>query len=268
MLCLQSLAQFHGGIGNGYHKMSSNETQYKGGSGKGDNMQSTGTVIFQGNKGQGYSKSEYGTNTFSKGGSGGGSSCNCEGMQLKISALPIHLFYFDAFCDGENIKLVWTTASEINNDYFTIEKSYDAITFEALNHISGAGNSNSFISYEYNDSEVNEDVCYYRLKQTDYDGKYSYSQVISLSCEKTNALDFILYPNPSNGEIFLRLTGSPEQEIIIIIADLHGKKYCQQTLPFISGDIKIEEARNFPKGMYIVNVIINKEAKYKKMIIE
>lgn len=85
--------------------------------------------------------------------------------------LPIELIYFII----EQNVLRWATASEMNNDYFTIEKSYDLIDWSIVTTIPGAGNSNIIINYKY---EVCNEKAYYRLKQTDYDGVFEYSRII------------------------------------------------------------------------------------------
>lgn len=110
----------------------------------------------------------------------------------KNNPLPIELLSFTANCiplpngEGQGVGLKWTTASEINNDYFSIERSADGVTFENIATIQGAGNSSTQINYEFADipplsNEVG--AWYYRLKQTDFDGSYSYSPIIAVkSC--------------------------------------------------------------------------------------
>jgi len=94
--------------------------------------------------------------------------------------LPIELLYFRGKNDGETNILYWSTASEINNDYFTIEKSYDGYVFNIIDYIEGAGYSTHQLYYEYHDSNLQPFITYYKLKQTDYDGKYEYSEIISV----------------------------------------------------------------------------------------
>lgn len=94
--------------------------------------------------------------------------------------LPIELLYFRGKNENEINILYWSTASEINNDYFTIEKSYDGYIFKDIDYIVGAGHSTHQLYYEYHDSNTQPFITYYRLKQTDYDGKYEYSEIISI----------------------------------------------------------------------------------------
>ena len=93
----------------------------------------------------------------------------------KISPLPIELLSFEAICNNNSVNLLWSTASEKNNDYFTIERSSDGITFQTVLTVKGAGNSNQVINYSAIDEKPIDGIAYYRLKQTDYDGKFEYS---------------------------------------------------------------------------------------------
>ncbi len=94
--------------------------------------------------------------------------------------LPIELTDFSAANYAGEIALQWVTASELNNDYFTLERSVDGVNFEAIHYEPGAGNSNEALSYSYSDYVAENGIYYYRLKQTDYDGTATYSDVISV----------------------------------------------------------------------------------------
>lgn len=94
--------------------------------------------------------------------------------------LPIELLYFKGKNADEYNLLYWSTATEINNDYFTIEKSYDGYVFRVIDHLEGAGYSTHELYYEYHDYNLQPFITYYRLKQTDYDGKYKYADIISI----------------------------------------------------------------------------------------
>ncbi|MFH2143515.1 MAG: hypothetical protein ABIJ97_13905, partial [Bacteroidota bacterium] len=106
-----------------------------------------------------------------------------------LQTLPIELLSFTASCISGVVKCNWATASELNNDYFTIEKSMDATVFEQVGTMQGADNSNTTLYYEFIDNlsynwEGAGRWAYYRLKQTDYDGTYKYSDVVSVNCEE------------------------------------------------------------------------------------
>ncbi|HSV76459.1 MAG TPA: hypothetical protein VLH37_05450 [Bacteroidales bacterium] len=88
--------------------------------------------------------------------------------------LPIELLSFSVNAGTESVLLNWETATETNNDFFTIERSTDVQNWEILGYVDGAGNSNKPLSYSFTDSQPLEGISYYRLKQTDFDGKYEY----------------------------------------------------------------------------------------------
>ncbi|PLX01219.1 MAG: hypothetical protein C0594_13795, partial [Marinilabiliales bacterium] len=95
-------------------------------------------------------------------------------------ALPIKLTRFEGKPSGLENMLIWETASECNNNYFTIEKSKDAKEFIVLGTVAGAGYSNSSITYTYTDNNPYKNISYYRLRQTDYDGKSTLSSTIKI----------------------------------------------------------------------------------------
>jgi len=110
--------------------------------------------------------------------------------------LPITLLNFNAYkIESSVVKLDWQTASEINNDYFTIARSADGFNWTELFKINGKGNSNQLVSYTINDKEPLSGISYYRLKQTDFDGVFTYSKIVSVKIEEVNSIN--IYPNPA-----------------------------------------------------------------------
>jgi surface protein len=110
--------------------------------------------------------------------------------------LPVELLHFSATPTADNkVLLEWETASEIDNDYFGIEKADDALNFIPLGKISGAGYSTQLQQYQFLDEAPNEGWNYYRLKQMDLDGTFDYSQVVAVYLE-TGKEDLYIYPNP------------------------------------------------------------------------
>ena len=99
-------------------------------------------------------------------------------------ALPVELLSFDAKRYQGNVKVDWKTASEINNDYFTIERSIDGENFERISEVDGAGNSTHTISYFMIDTDYKNGINYYRLKQTDYNGSETLSEIVAVDMTK------------------------------------------------------------------------------------
>lgn len=127
--------------------------------------------------------------------------------------LPIDLTYFTAEAEDDHVDLKWQTASEQNNDFFTLERSTDLSDWEVISTIDGAGNSNSEINYNSIDTDPMPGVSYYRLKQTDFDGKYEYSPVRSVNFNTRKVIE--VYPNPFDSQLTLK-GGNYELEMISI----------------------------------------------------
>ena len=123
-----------------------------------------------------------------------------------VSTLPIELLYLKAECAIQGNQINWATATQTNNQYFTIERSNNAIDFETIDSIIGAGTNNQTIQYSIIDSKPTSSLSYYRLKQTDISGQSTYSKLIESTCIY-NAVDFILYPNPTVEKMVIKGSG-------------------------------------------------------------
>jgi len=176
--------------------------------------------------------------------------------------LPIELLYFKAHPfyenDANKVLLIWETATERNNDYFTIERSKDAIHFDELCKIKGAGNSYHNISYRFIDENPYEGVSYYRLKKTDYDGSFTYSYIISVTIKFEREGRYSVYPNPSNGTFTLQ----SEQGGVFELMDITGKVL--HTYQVNAGKESI--VVNLPAGMYFIRQ--QKTGAMHKLIVE
>ena len=113
---------------------------------------------------------------------------------------PVELVNFNAKAvDNRRVELNWQTHSETNNAYFTIERSQDAIHWEEVTTVDGAGTSTILLSYYTTDPNPYVGNSYYRLKQTDYDGQYTYSDIKSVRIDKL--AEMVIYPNPTNNQV-------------------------------------------------------------------
>ena len=135
--------------------------------------------------------------------------------------LPVELLSFTAEAKENIVVLNWTTASEINNDYFEIQKSLDGINFESFAKVKGSGFSNQILNYSQIDSKPYIGTSYYRLKQVDFDGTYSYSQINAVNFRQ-NISNVSFFPNPTNGTI--TISNLNENEFYTLqIFDVTGK---------------------------------------------
>lgn len=197
---------------------------------------------------------------------------------VKISediALPITLTYFNASKDQEGVALSWGTASEINNNYFTIERSDDAVNFEALAIVEGAGNSNSELTYHYIDSRpILGSISYYRLKQTDYNGQFEYAEdILAIDFYKKNVEIFSVYPNPSTdlSKTYISLSGTGgAEEILVVVRDVRGKEYFSKIIKLKQSGETIEAIDINDKltpGVYFITATSDDNLYNQKLII-
>jgi hypothetical protein len=148
----------------------------------------------------------------------GGGVCENQLDTVEVAVctlLPIKLIAFEAQFRDYNVYLNWETASEIDNDFFTIERSENGLTWEAIQKIKGAGDSNTLLSYTFIDKEPYQGLSYYRLKQTDYNGSFEYSQVVSINANLSPTEDLRIYPNPTTNTITITGTESELSEFKI-----------------------------------------------------
>ncbi|MPM86061.1 hypothetical protein SDC9_133144 [bioreactor metagenome] len=122
--------------------------------------------------------------------------------------LPVSFLEFYAKVNGTSVDLIWKTATESNNQYFTVERSNDATNFAPLAMVDGAGNSNSIIRYIYADPEPVKGTAYYRIRQTDFDGNFNFSNVIAVDFLNGKEPWLNIYPNPSSDAIFVSCDAS------------------------------------------------------------
>ena len=169
--------------------------------------------------------------------------------------LPIELLVFDASLNDKNIvDLNWATATEINNDFFTVEKSRDGINFEPFAVVDGAGNSTDVLYYHTEDKEPFEGITYYRLKQTDYDGAFSYSDIRAVNIYKINYGTFAVFPNPASDHFYIKFDNSSAVGAMQIL-DVNGKvirNYSSATFENNTDNITRIERDGIAPGIYFV----------------
>ena len=141
------------------------------------------------------------------------------------TVLPIELTALTATCYGRSSLVEWTTASERNNDYFSLERSDDAINFTEVARIAGAGNSIEPLSYSYTDYGVRGGDNYYRLVQVDYDGTRTASEIVVANCidMPTEEPEVLAYPNPFSGDLTVELENFGNQPARIDVYDVLGR---------------------------------------------
>ena len=140
-------------------------------------------------------------------------------------SLPVELLYFNPECGTYNgVNVEWSTASEVNNDYFTLFRSYDGENWDAIKKIDGAGNTNEVQNYSFHDVEPATHDTYYRLMQTDFDGTSEVFDVLAIYC-KYNHKEITIYPNPAREYIMLTFINEHHYEapVSVKVYDASGR---------------------------------------------
>lgn len=142
--------------------------------------------------------------------------------------LPVELISFEANALENSVALTWITASERNNDYFTLEKSVDGEIWSELSKIEGMGNSTSKNNYGFLDENEGHNQVYYRLKQTDFNGEFKYLKTIIFERELAN-FEVELFPNPVQNQ--LTITANSLIEKLLITTNLGQIVYFESNIP-------------------------------------
>lgn len=185
--------------------------------------------------------------------------------------LPIKLVSFEANANENKVDLKWITATEINNDFFTIEKSKDLRYWEIVSNVSGAGNSNINIEYFEVDYSPYDGVSYYRLKQTDFDGNFEYFNIVPVKVDLLNEGEMNLFPNPlrRGQELKINLIEIKE-DVLIVIRDAKGQEFYSKAEIHAEGNqlIAIPFDNSIPSGLYIVTASSENQIYSQKLMIK
>jgi hypothetical protein len=246
-----------------------------GGNGGASNASSTGAHGGGGGGGQGvviFSGAQPSTNvtTSTNAGTGGVSCSGCSPAQNAIpgtgpnnsgiyigtnNPLPVELLLFTAKKNGNRVDLDWQTASELNNDYFIVERATDQFATTEIGMVEGNGTTSQFHSYAFIDMTPNPGMNYYRLRQVDLNGAFHYSDWVSVEFQASENYVSV-FPNPSEGTFNVKLSGYRDQTVHVSITDITGRLIEEKEL-LVSGHEQVVEldATNQPGGVYFISVL-------------
>ena len=185
--------------------------------------------------------------------------------------LPIELRSFTAQPLDNQVKLLWSTASETNNAYFAIERISEGLTFYEIGSVQGSNNSNEVLHYSFTDPSPISGINYYRLKQVDFDGSFEYSPVISIDLTNNNSFAD-LYPNPVKldfgNKLYFKLnTPETRERMQVKMISMSGAVVYSGFVSIVNNQSYIELAPNTPKGTYIVIFSDGKNINREKIIV-
>ncbi|MCE7992291.1 MAG: hypothetical protein HEP71_09935 [Roseivirga sp.] len=190
-------------------------------------------------------------------------------MDDTLDRLPIVLISFEGKAVDGKVELTWTTGSEEDNSFFTVERSTNGFDFEPILFVNGAGDSKTFINYTATDVNPEEGLMYYRLKQTDFNGTFSYSELVSVFSAISNIKpDFVIQGNPLDRGQRLIINRNQQGEAYLMIMGLNADKLVDIKLnESESGQLELELPTSIRPGTYMVVLHQQGHRVSKKLII-
>lgn len=203
---------------------------------------------------------------------GAGGGTNGSGVITSGSGpLPVELLYFKVIPHDNRVRLNWLTASEVNNDFFTVERSSNGIDYVAISTQKGSGTKKTPSSYSAYDNLPLHGTGYYRLKQTDFNGVYKYSPIVSL--EFSAGLEFLMFPNPvKSGEgLTFIIHNALGKNFTVSISGLTGNEIYSRLVAANSSDEKTEftlDDLNLQSGVYCLKIQEGINTLVKKLVVQ
>jgi len=177
------------------------------------------------------------------------------------SGLPIELLYFKATGNSKTVLCEWAVATQLNNDFFTVERSADAINWYRLQQVKGDGTLLQIKQFSITDTEPLNGVSYYRLKQTDYNKTFVYSPIVSL---EKNPGKLLIYPNPAKDEVFIIIEN---RGIDISVINTTGNEFKMEHTQQDNSRVGINTSQ-LAAGIYTLKLVAGGKTYYKRIIIE
>lgn len=180
------------------------------------------------------------------------------GVAAVVSPLPAEFMNINAVGIIDHIDVNWKVGSEYNLSHYILERSEDALNYEEIATLLGAGNTNLEQNYYHKDDSVrfNQNY-YYRVKSVDLNGSYEYSPVVVASLEKelNNGLDILLYPNPAEDNFNILITTSKDRNVSLNVSNAMGQVLIELKEELQSGNtVSIIQSSDWSKGIYFVEL--------------
>jgi len=173
----------------------------------------------------------------------------------KIDPLPVTWLSISGTHKNDDNYISWSTAAEMNNEYFVVEVSKDGFGYTETGHVPGNGNTNTVQQYSYVHKNIKGVTYYYRVKQVDIDGKYSFSSVIKINPEVKTIYSTALSPNPVHEQSTVSIQSEKSTTITLTIIDFSGRTVSRRSENLIRGNNPfIIDLSGKPAGAYILNI--------------
>ncbi|WP_256010456.1 T9SS type A sorting domain-containing protein [Desertivirga xinjiangensis] len=168
--------------------------------------------------------------------------------------LPVRFAGFNVRYENQQSKLSWSTASELNNDRFEIERSNDGRLFSAIGSVKGSGTATQTSHYSYSDPEAFSEsgYLYYRIKQVDFNGDFNYSEVQPVKVPLLQASEITYYPNPVTDKLMVSFK-KPSDQVQYSLTDISGRLVFKRSDQYTAGPLEVN-LTTVPSGVYILSV--------------
>ena len=183
-------------------------------------------------------------------------------INISLTTLPVNMIQFKGFKDGKNNFLTWTTTKETDNKGFDVLRSTDGNNFNKIGFVpskSENGNSTANLDYNFNDLQPTDGNDYYRLRQTDINGKETYSDIVMIKGIKSSKIEFTaIYPNPARNKLTMNIASPSTQNLNIVITDISGRILKQQAFLANSGDNQFNiNVSELMQGTFLIKASCN-----------
>ncbi len=187
-------------------------------------------------------------------------------MSGNASPLPVELIDFNAKIATNSVELKWNTASEINNDYFVVQRSSNGKDFTDIGKVNGHGSTNIIQSYQFDDSKPLIGNNFYRLNQVDFDGKNEYSHVVMVINNNITPIEIVIYPNPTADFVNI-LSKNEVENLNYTLYNGRGSivSLTERTHQVSKQQTKLN-LQNLERGGYILKIVEGSSVTYHKLI--
>jgi endoglucanase Acf2 len=173
----------------------------------------------------------------------------------QVCPLPVTWLSFTAQkTQAGQVQLNWATATEINNHFFDVEKSTDGQNWQSIGTVNGNGNTTSIHQYYFTDGAPQQGILYYRLKQTDDDGNFDYSNTLSVFFDALATESFTIYPNPTTGILTVSNYAESFTHCIFTLRDIYGRVCELKNNPSQSASAKVFDLNGLSNAIYLLEI--------------
>lgn len=184
--------------------------------------------------------------------------------------LPVRLLSFTGKVVRSVVNLAWTSADEVSFKEYVLERSVDGISFTDVASLAAKGGAVNEYAYADDVSRLAATKVYYRLRQTDNDGRFTYSAVVPLALSKLQSLSLSVTPNPVQRALTLRINSDNSGKALLSIADCSGKIVLTKTVAVTAGttNVRLENEPRLVSGMYFLRTEMNGEVKTEAFAVQ